>query len=123
MGWEAVRSLLPHVLLGRHLFASYMLYILGFVAFVLNLRKTLYRQQVEMFGWTHMALLTVVASSSVIMINIREGLFWFVLPATAIIVNDTAAYLAGFFFGATPLIKVSHKERDRDLVGYRGGGG
>ncbi|XP_062111781.1 phosphatidate cytidylyltransferase 1-like [Humulus lupulus] len=35
---------------------------------------------------------------------------WFLLPATLIVINDIAAYFFGFFFGRTPLIKLSPKK-------------
>uniref|UniRef100_A0A6N2KWN8 phosphatidate cytidylyltransferase n=1 Tax=Salix viminalis TaxID=40686 RepID=A0A6N2KWN8_SALVM len=31
--------------------------------------------------------------------NIFEGIFWFLLPATLIVINDIFAYICGFFFG------------------------
>lgn len=43
----------------------------------------------------------------------------FIVPVTMIILNDIWAYLFGFFFGRTPLIKVSPK---KTWEGFIGGG-
>lgn len=50
--------------------------LLGFVFFVMNLRKGLYKQQFAQYGWTHMALLLIVFQSHFIVNNILEGLIW-----------------------------------------------
>jgi CDP-diglyceride synthetase len=36
-----------------------------------------------------------------------SGLIWYVVPMSVITVNDIAAYMVGFFFGKTQLIRVS----------------
>ncbi|ONK61042.1 uncharacterized protein A4U43_C08F25640, partial [Asparagus officinalis] len=41
----------------------------------------------------------------------------FLLPASLIVINDIAAYIFGFFFGKTPLIKLSPK---KTWVGFIG---
>uniref|UniRef100_V5ICU4 Phosphatidate cytidylyltransferase n=1 Tax=Ixodes ricinus TaxID=34613 RepID=V5ICU4_IXORI len=48
-----------------------------------------------------------------------EGLIWFIAPVSMIVCNDTMAYLFGFFFGKTPLIKLSPK---KTWEGFIGGG-
>lgn len=48
-----------------------------------------------------------------------EGLIWFVVPVSMIVTNDVMAYLFGFFFGKTPLIKLSPK---KTWEGFIGGG-
>jgi phosphatidate cytidylyltransferase len=50
--------------------------------------------------------------------NVFEGMIWFLLPAFLVVINDIAAYLAGFFFGRTPLIKLSPK---KTWEGFTGG--
>ncbi|KAK3256595.1 hypothetical protein CYMTET_34273 [Cymbomonas tetramitiformis] len=63
-------------LLANHLFVSYMMYVVGFVMFVVSLKKGHLLYQFGQFGWTHMILLTVLAQSSFFVANIFEGLFW-----------------------------------------------
>ena len=41
----------------------------------------------------------------------------FLLPATLIVINDIGAYFFGFFFGRTPLIKLSPKKTWEGFIG------
>ncbi|KAF9995898.1 hypothetical protein BGZ79_010377 [Entomortierella chlamydospora] len=101
----------------HHRFISFTLYVIGFVFFVANLKKGHYRFQFSQFAWTHMTLLLVVCQSHFIINNIFEGLIWFFLPASLVISNDIFAYIFGFFFGKTPLIKLSPKKTVEGFVG------
>lgn len=51
--------------------------------------------------------------------RINTGMIWFIIPVGLIIINDIWAYLFGFFFGKTPLIKLSPK---KTWEGFIGGG-
>ena len=101
----------------HHRFISFLLYCVGLVNFVLNLKKGFYRFQFSHFCWTHMALLLIVVQSHCIINNIFEGLVWFVLPVSLVICNDMTAYFFGFFFGRTPLISLSPKKTWEGFVG------
>ncbi|EJT48294.1 phosphatidate cytidylyltransferase [Trichosporon asahii var. asahii CBS 8904] len=46
----------------NHRFISFMLYVLGFVGFVANLKRQYLRQQFALFCWVHITLLLVVVS-------------------------------------------------------------
>ncbi|XP_015790188.1 phosphatidate cytidylyltransferase, photoreceptor-specific [Tetranychus urticae] len=107
------------VLVTYHKFISFCLYITGFVWFVLSLKKRYYMRQFSLFAWTHVTLLIVVTQSYFIISNMFEGLIWFIVPVSMIICNDVMAYLFGFFFGRTPLIKLSPK---KTWEGFIGGG-
>lgn len=133
------------VLVTYHRFISFCLYIVGFVWFVLSLVKKYYMKQFSLFAWTHVALLIVVTQSYLIIQNIFEGLIWyvyylsklllyhvyvlillfmsiifrFIVPVSMIVINDVMAYMFGFFFGRTPLIKLSPK---KTWEGFIGGG-
>lgn len=102
-----------------HRFISFSLYIGGFVWFVLSLVKRYYMKQFSLFAWTHVALLIVVTQSYLIIRNIFQGMIWFLVPVMMIVCNDIMAYLFGFFFGRTPLIKLSPK---KTWEGFIGGG-
>jgi phosphatidate cytidylyltransferase len=91
--------------------------VIGFVFFVANLKKGHYRFQFSQFAWTHMTLLLVVCQSHFIINNIFEGLIWFFLPCSLVIANDIWAYIFGFFWGKTPLIKLSPKKTVEGFVG------
>ncbi|KAI7867398.1 phosphatidate cytidylyltransferase [Spinellus fusiger] len=101
----------------HHRFISFMLYVLGFVFFVTNLKKGGYQSQIAQFGWTHMALFLVVVQSHFIIDNILEGLIWFVMPVSLVVINDIFAYICGFFWGKTPLIQISPKKTVEGFVG------
>ncbi|KAK9704637.1 phosphatidate cytidylyltransferase [Basidiobolus ranarum] len=100
-----------------HRFISFMLYCFGFVWFVTNLKKGHYKFQFKQFAWTHMALLLVCFQSHFIINNIFEGMIWFFLPVALVICNDIFAYIFGFFFGRTPLIKLSPKKTVEGFIG------
>ncbi|KAI9315916.1 cytidylyltransferase family-domain-containing protein, partial [Dichotomocladium elegans] len=101
----------------HHRFISFVLYVIGFVFFVANLQKGLYKRQFAQFGWTHMALILIVVQSHFIVNNILEGLIWFVLPVSLVICNDIFAYVCGFFWGKTQLIQLSPKKTVEGFLG------
>jgi phosphatidate cytidylyltransferase len=92
--------------------------MIGFVLFVINLKKGHYVFQFTQFAWTHMTLLLVVVQTHFIINNIFEGMFWFFISATLVVSNDVFAYICGFFWGRTPLIKLSPK---KTVEGFLGG--
>uniref|UniRef100_A0A8C5NFL5 Phosphatidate cytidylyltransferase n=1 Tax=Gouania willdenowi TaxID=441366 RepID=A0A8C5NFL5_GOUWI len=100
-----------------HRFISFALYLAGFCMFVLSLVKKHYRLQFYMFGWTHVTLLIVVTQSHLVIQNLFEGMIWFIVPISIVISNDIFAYLCGFFFGRTPLIKLSPKKTWEGFIG------
>ncbi|TYJ31835.1 hypothetical protein E1A91_A06G227900v1 [Gossypium mustelinum] len=95
----------------------YFLYIAGFMWFILTLKKNMYKYQFRQYAWTHMILIVVFTQSSFTVANIFEGIFWFLLPASLIVINDIFAYVVGFFFGRTPLIKLSPKKTWEGFIG------
>ncbi|CAK0783153.1 hypothetical protein CVIRNUC_006352 [Coccomyxa viridis] len=104
--------------LKKHTILAFMLYTAGFVGFVLRLEKGYYLYQFQQYAWTHLILLFVFIPSSFFVSNIFDGIIWFLLPCSLVIANDIFAYLAGFFFGRTPLIKLSPK---KTWEGFSGG--
>ncbi|KAK0599384.1 hypothetical protein LWI29_004787 [Acer saccharum] len=64
-----------------------------------------------------MILIVVFTQSSFLVANIFQGIFWFLLPASLIAINDVAAYFFGFFFGKTTLIKLSPKKTWEGFIG------
>jgi len=65
------------------------------VSFVLRLEKGCYLYQFGQYAWTHLILLFVFVPSSFFVSNIFDGIIWFLLPCSLVIVNDIGAYLAG----------------------------
>lgn len=64
-----------------------------------------------------MALFLVVFQAHFVMNNIFEGMIWFFLPASLVIINDVMAYVCGITFGRTPLIRLSPKKTVEGFVG------
>ena len=91
--------------------------LLGFVFFVASLQKGHYKFQFTQFAWTHMALFLIVVQAHFIMNNIFEGMIWFFLPVSLVIINDIFAYVCGITFGRTQLIKLSPKKTVEGFVG------
>uniref|UniRef100_A0A7S0R2F3 Phosphatidate cytidylyltransferase n=1 Tax=Chlamydomonas leiostraca TaxID=1034604 RepID=A0A7S0R2F3_9CHLO len=103
--------------LRRHTLVSLSLYMGGFVAFVLSLKKGMYLYQFSQFAWTHTIVLVVIVPSSFLVANLFEGIIWWMLPAMLVVSNDIFAYIAGFFWGRTPLIRLSPKKTWEGFIG------
>ncbi|GAA6016786.1 hypothetical protein JCM10207_003251 [Rhodosporidiobolus poonsookiae] len=101
----------------HHRLISFGLYTIGFVSFVATLNRSSLRRQFGLFGWIHMSLLLIVVSSHFIVNNILEGMIWFWVPASLVIINDVAAYVCGMLFGRHQLIKLSPKKTVEGFVG------
>ncbi|KAM6502250.1 Cytidylyltransferase family domain containing protein [Amanita muscaria] len=101
----------------NHRIISFTLYTIGFMGFVMSLKKGYLKQQFGLFCWVHMSLLLIVVSSHFIINNILEGLIWLWVPASLVICNDVFAYLCGITLGRTPLIKLSPKKTVEGFVG------
>ncbi|CCD66581.1 Phosphatidate cytidylyltransferase [Caenorhabditis elegans] len=106
-----------HFLVAYHRLVSFALYCIGFVSFVLSLRKGYYMRQFSLFAWTHLTLLLIVSQSFFIIQNIFQGLIWFLAPVAMIICCDIMSYMFGFFWGKTPLIKLSPKKTWEGFIG------
>lgn len=100
-----------------HSFISFSMYSAGLVFFVLSLKPKKLKYQFGMFAWCHLTLLLVVVQSSFLVINMFQGLIWFIMPSLLIISNDSWAYVFGFFFGRTPLISISPKKTWEGFIG------
>uniref|UniRef100_A0A7S3V3L3 Phosphatidate cytidylyltransferase n=1 Tax=Aplanochytrium stocchinoi TaxID=215587 RepID=A0A7S3V3L3_9STRA len=96
---------------------SFSLYAIGLVLFVISLKKRHYKYQFKRFALCHVVLLLVVTQSCFIVVNMFEGLIWFLLPCALVIANDIWAYIFGFFLGRTPLIRLSPKKTWEGFLG------
>ena len=95
----------------------FMLYVVGFMAFVLSLKPGLYRYQFIQFSGTVVTLLFITVQGSLIVPNMLRGMIWFLLPTSCVIINDTFAYLCGKAFGQTSLLKLSPKKTVEGFIG------
>ncbi|XP_012559192.1 phosphatidate cytidylyltransferase 1 [Hydra vulgaris] len=104
-------------LLQHHRLISFLLYTTGIMLFVLSLRKNYYKVQFALFGWYQLTLLIILTPGHLITQNLMTGLIWFLLPVSLVICNDIMAYVFGFFFGKTQLIKLSPKKTWEGFIG------
>ena len=100
-----------------HLFISFLLYMGGFIVFVLTLKKGYYKIQFKLYGWAHLAIMVFMTQGHFILQCIFTSIYWFILPICIVICNDITAYLFGFFLGRTPLISVSPKKTWEGFIG------
>nr|ANG59276.1 cytidine diphosphate-diacylglycerol synthase 1 [Eimeria falciformis] len=104
-------------ILGFHSLGFYVMWFLGFIWFILSLRKSYLRYQFSQLGVMLVVLLFVVSQSLIQIANIYSGLIWFFLPTSLVIVNDIFAYLCGTAFGRTQLIRLSPKKTVEGYIG------
>jgi phosphatidate cytidylyltransferase len=100
------------------LFAFFMC-ITCFLFFVTQLKKGFYRYQLRIFILSLMGGIFGFAGTLLACKNAYKGLFWVVLPHTAMMINDSAAFLIGITsYGRTRIIKVSqHRTLEGFVVG------
>lgn len=101
----------------HHKFICYCMYVLGFVWFVVSLKKGHLQFQFAQLCITHMIMLLVILQGHCVVNNILHGLIWFLLPVGLVITNDIFAYLCGIAFGHTQLISISPKKTVEGFVG------
>lgn len=106
-----------YFLLRYHSFISFMLYCLGFFFFILSLKKGYYKYQFRQFAYIHIILFIFGFFSSLIISNIFNGICWFLIPASCVIMNDISAYCWGRMFGKHPLSPLSPKKTWEGFIG------
>ena len=104
-------------LLTYHTFICFMLYMIIFFIFINSLQAGYYRYQFRQFTYNHIIILIFGISSSLIINNIFNGLIWFLLPASCVIVNDISAYIWGRMFGKHQLTPLSPKKTWEGYIG------
>ena len=107
-----------NILLTYHNFVCFGLSILAFLFFVISLKHGYLRYQFRLFGWIVLATILVSYQGWLLIHNILEGIFFYIIPSLLVIINDIFAYLFGYFFGKTKLIALSPK---KTWEGYIGG--
>jgi len=99
------------VLLRFHFYLVFSMYCLFFMGFVMQLslvaasagketkKVDLYKYQFMQLSWTLLIIFLVVFQLTFVAQHILEGVIWFFLPCSLVIMNDTAAYFCGFTMG------------------------
>jgi len=106
-----------YFLLKYHKFICFMLYCLGFLLFLKSLRKGYYRYQFRQFAYIHIIFLIFGYSSSMIISNIFNGIIWFLLPVSCVVINDITAYFWGRMCGKHSLSPLSPKKTWEGFIG------
>jgi phosphatidate cytidylyltransferase len=96
---------------------AFGLYVIGLVAFVLSLKKGMYRYQFHQFTWMAMTLFFIVLQGSFQVSNMLYGMVWFLLPLSCVVNNDIWAYAFGKSFGRTRLLALSPKKTVEGFLG------
>jgi len=94
------------------------LWCLGFISFIMTIKRKHVKYQIRMFMTTHLILGLSTAPILLTSSIIYKGIIWIVLPQMMICANDAFAYLIGVTFGKTPLIKLSP---NKTFEGFLGG--
>jgi alanine transaminase len=81
--------------IGHFEWCAFAFFAAALVMFVTSLRMDTLRYQFKQLAWTCLALVIVCAQSNSFTFNILNGFFWFYVPATLVVCNDTLAYFGG----------------------------
>ena len=84
----------------------------------MSLKQGFLKYQFRLFGWIVIATLICASPAWLMCFNVYDGLFYFLVPAMLIVINDIFAYLFGYFLGKHQLIALSPK---KTWEGYIGG--
>ena len=106
-----------YYLLKYHKFICFMLYCLGFIMFLKSLVKGYYRYQFRQFAYIHIIFMIFGYISSMIISNIFNGMIWFLLPVSCVVVNDITAYFWGRKLGKHSLSPLSPKKTWEGFIG------
>lgn len=98
----------------------FFLVSLGFMFFIMTLKKKHVKDQIGLFFYSVLAIL-YCSTGLLGVVVIYDGLIWFLLSILLVSMNDTFALLGGKFFGKTPLWKLSPKKTvEGFIVGFFG---
>ena len=106
-----------YYLLKYHKFICFMLYCFGFLLFLKSLTKGYYRYQFRQFAYIHIIFMIFGYFSSMIISNIYNGIIWYLLPVSCVVINDISAYFWGRRFGKHSLSSLSPKKTWEGFIG------
>ncbi|KAA8497285.1 Phosphatidate cytidylyltransferase 1 [Porphyridium purpureum] len=101
----------------HHTFLAFCMYVMCFLGFVMSLETGSYMFQFGAFARTHITIFIVVLQANFMILNIKSGMIWFLLPFILVIVNDSFAYFVGRAIGKTPLVTLSPKKTVEGFIG------
>ncbi|CDW74213.1 phosphatidate cytidylyltransferase [Stylonychia lemnae] len=110
-------SILSLILIQYHKMIAFFCFIFGLLMFVMSLKRGSLRYSFTRLSWTLFSLFIVFTLPASAFYNIYKGMFWFFIPHAIVVVNDSASFLFGYFFGKTPLIMLSPKKTWEGFLG------
>lgn len=78
--------------------------------FLYNLSPNYKKYCFRSFAFIHILVLLFVLPSSLIISNIYNGIYWFIIPVLLVIMNEFGAYFLGRYIGRTQLSELSPKK-------------
>ena len=84
-----------YYLLKYHKLICFMLYCLGLLLFLTSLKKGYYKYQFRQFAYVHIIFMIFGNFFSMMISNIYNGIIWFLLPSSCVVINDISAYFWG----------------------------
>lgn len=114
MAFPYSRKFLPIV---RFRIWSYFSYVLFFVYFVKSLKKKCLKRQFEILLAIHVVPYLTGTTCRFAIMNIIQGKYYLVMPASVVITNDIGAYFFGKFFGRTSLFSLSPNKTIEGFIG------
>lgn len=101
----------------RYIFYIFSLYTAGLILFIVNLKRKELKNQFAYFALSHLLIYILSLAMKFCVININNGLFWFVYPVFLVVSNDTFAFIIGKIFGKTKLISLSPNKTVEGFIG------
>lgn len=87
------------------------------VLFVVSLNPVNMAYAYIRLAWTAIGAMIIIVPANLYARVPRASLFWFLMSAVCVIMNDTLAYFCGRMFGRTPLIALSPKKTVEGFIG------
>ncbi|KAL0211285.1 hypothetical protein P9112_009583 [Eukaryota sp. TZLM1-RC] len=103
-------------LMRYHMLISFLAACFLFVYFIATLTPP-YWPKIKSLFWTLIVILLIYGTTGPILSPLMDGLFWYIFPTILIAINDTAAYISGFFFGKHQLCQISPKKTIEGALG------
>lgn len=69
------------------------------------------------FAFTHILSLILAFPCSLILNNILNGIYWFIIPVILVVINENGAYFIGRFFGRTLFSELSPRKTWEGVIG------
>jgi len=104
------------ILYNKNLIVAFSMAAIGFLGFTLCLEKGLYKAQFKHFSWSLVAMLVGLSLPSLVIHNIYQGLFWFVVPHFSVTIQSITSYLVNKCTQGTQITNIAPKRTWEGLL-------